>query len=67
MEFGDILNNGAKVISTRVANDGMSPIVLAYWQNNPQPYIVWTYNRTECFWGHYFEKLSDAALYFENK
>lgn len=65
--FGHMLKNGARVIeSKQVTKD--SWLAICYWENNPQPYVVWRLdNDGNAYWGDYYNYLDNAANCYYNK
>lgn len=61
------LKNGAIAIDFRRTHDD-ELVVLAYWEGNVNPWVTWKVSREgDCYWGHYFRTLPEAALNLEKR
>lgn len=71
VEIGDppskfiTLTNGAQVLAQREDFDG-GLVVLAFRNEDYEPYITWCSSPAgECYSGHYFSSIADAAQDWE--
>jgi hypothetical protein len=65
-EVGTRLNNGAVVADTAI-NSRNDRYVVAYWSMCDQ-FVTWAVdNEGNAYWGHYFERLTDACNDLQNR
>lgn len=69
LKVGDVVSNGAHVLAIKPGSYPHSSVVLCYWPESYDRFVVWTYydETKSCVTGDYYQDIIKAVTRFESR